>query len=308
VSKITKKAALANYFCKVDNYYFLSKSLFMKKILVPVDFSGASDWGFNYAYRLAEQFEAELHVVHIYRPPYVESTMPAAMIQQIINDKERDLLQHLMSNAQAPLNFALEHHLSKVKIHYLLESGANADIADIARKINADIIVMGTHGAGNAIQKVWGTNTAKVIRDAKCPVMAVPLGAEFKSVMNIAYATDYDSNDLDNIMQLLLFAKAINAKVHCVHIKNILDSPDDTKEADFKAKFEERFADLQLSFSVHSSTSVEEGLETFLRVNHMHILSMLTHKRTVWDRMFGEKSMTREMVMRSMVPILAFHS
>jgi len=39
----------------------------MKKILVPVDFSGASDWGFNYAYRLAQQFGAELHVAHIYR-------------------------------------------------------------------------------------------------------------------------------------------------------------------------------------------------------------------------------------------------
>jgi nucleotide-binding universal stress UspA family protein len=198
--------------------------------------------------------------------------------------------------------------LNKVEIHYLLESGANTDISDIAERINADIIVMGTHGAGNAIQKVWGTNTAKVIQDTKCPVMAVPVGAEFKNVMNIAYATDYDSNDLDNILQLVLFAKAIHAKVHCVHIKNILDSPDDTKEAEFRAKFEERFRDLQLSFSVHSSTSVEEGLETFLRVNHMNILSMLTHKRSVWDRMFGEKSMTREMAMRSRVPILAFHS
>jgi hypothetical protein len=53
---------------------------------------------------------------------------------------------------------------------------------------------------------------------------------------------------------------------------------------------------------------VEEGLETFIRVNHMHMLSMLTHKRTVWDRMFGEKSMTREMAMRIKVPILAFHN
>jgi nucleotide-binding universal stress UspA family protein len=280
----------------------------MKKIFVPVDFSGASDWGFNYAYRLAQQFEAELYVGHIYRPPYVESTMPPAMIQQIINDKERDLLRHMMSNAHAPLNLNAVHLSTSVEIHYLLESGANADIAEIANKINADIIVMGTHGAGNAIEKVWGTNTAKVIRDAKCPVLAVPLGSEFSIVSNIAYATDYDSNDLENIMQLVLFAKAVNAKVNCIHINNILDSPDELKEAGFKSMFEERFKDQPVSFSIHSSTSVEEGLETFLRVNHMHILSMLTHKRTVWNRVFGEKSMTREMAMRSKVPILAFHS
>lgn len=279
----------------------------MKKILVPVDFSGASDFGFNYAYRLAQQFAAELHVAHIYRPPYVESTMPPAMIQQIINDKERDLLKHLKSNVQAPLNLTAEQQLNKVTMHYLLESGANTDIAEIGNRINADIIVMGTHGAGNAVEKVWGTNTAKVIRDAKCPVLAVPFGSEFRYVSDIAYATDYDNNDLDNIMQLILFAKAINAKVHCIHINNILDSPDEMKEAGFKVKFEERFKDLQVSFSVHSSTSVQEGLDTFMRVNHMHILSMLTHKRTVWDRIFGEKSMTREMAMRSKSPILAFH-
>jgi nucleotide-binding universal stress UspA family protein len=280
----------------------------MKKIFVPLDFSGASDWGFNYAYLLAQQFEAELHVAHIYRPPYVESTMPPAMIQQIINDKERDLLRHLKSNAQTPLNLDAWDQSKKVEIHYILESGANADIAEIANKINADIIIMGTHGAGNAIEKVWGTTTAKVIREAKCPVLAVPIGAEFSNVTNIAYATDYESNDLDNIMQLVLFAKAINAKVNCIHINNVLDSPDELKEVGFKSKFEERFKNLPVSFSVHSSTSVEEGLETFLRVNHMHILSMLTHKRTVWGRMFGEKSMTREMAMRSKVPILAFHS
>ena len=80
------------------------------------------------------------------------------------------------------------------------------------------------------------------------------------------------------------------------------------KEAGFKVKFEERFKDLQVSFSGHSSTSVQEGLDAFMRVNHMHILSMLTHKRTVWDRIFGEKRMTREMAMRSKSPILAFHN
>jgi hypothetical protein len=49
-------------------------------------------------------------------------------------------------------------------------------------------------------------------------------------------------------------------------------------------------------------------LETFLRVNHMNILSMLTHKRNLWEKIFGEKSVTKEMAFRSKIPILAFHS
>jgi len=280
----------------------------MNKILVPIDFSGSSDWGFNYAYSLAQQFGADLYVTHIYRPPYIESTMPTAMIEQILSDKERELLKHLKACAQPPLAFPNENQLNRVTIHYILESGANSGIVDIAKNNDIDLIVMGTHGAGNAIEKVWGTNTSKVIKEASCPVLAVPIGAEFSNLGNIAYATDYDVNDIDNIMQLVLFATAIDAKVHCIHINNVLDPPSTDEEASFKEKFEARFKDLPVTFSARSSTSVEEGLDTFLRVNHVNILSMLTHKRSLWDRMFGEKSMTRGMAMRSKIPLLAFHS
>ena len=60
----------------------------MDKIVVPVDFSSASSWGFYYAYNIAKETGSELVVVHLYWPPYVESTYPVDMIQSIINKKE----------------------------------------------------------------------------------------------------------------------------------------------------------------------------------------------------------------------------
>jgi nucleotide-binding universal stress UspA family protein len=279
----------------------------LNKIMVPIDFSGPSDWGFNYAYNLAQQFGADLYVVHIYKPPYVESSMPPNLISQIISEKEADLMTHLKTSAQAPLVIK-NNKIDRVRIHYILESGANADLSDVSKKNDIDLIVMGTHGANRAIDKLWGTNTAKVIKEANCPVLAIPIGAEFDNVENIAYATDYDSNDLDHIMQLVLFATAINAKVHCIHVNNILDISDEEREKTFKEKFEARFKDMPVTFSVKSSSSTEEGLETFLRVNHMNILSMLTHKRNLWEKIFGEKNVTKEMAFRSKIPILAFHS
>jgi nucleotide-binding universal stress UspA family protein len=279
----------------------------LNKIMVPIDFSGPSDWGFNYAYNLAQQFGSDLYVVHIYKPPYLESSMPPNLVSQIIGEKESDLMKHLKSSAQAPL-VSKNKKSDPVKIHYILESGANSDLVDVSKKNDIDLIVMGTHGANKAIDKVWGTNTAKVINEANCPVLAIPIGSEFNNVENIAYATDYDSNDIDNIMQLVLFATAINANVHCIHVNNILDINDEEKEIAFKEKFEARFKDMPVTFSVKSSTSIEEGLETFLRVNHINILSMLTHKRNLWERLFGEKSVTKEMAFRSKTPILAFHS
>jgi hypothetical protein len=138
--------------------------------------------------------------------------------------------------------------------------------------------------------------------------LAIPVGAHFETIKHIAYATDYDPSDIDNVMQLVLFSTALNAKVHCIHINNVLDEVDENKEKHFKNLFEERFKNLPVSFSVRSCTSVEDGLDTFLRINQINILSMLTHKRNLWDRIFGEKSMTKEMAFRTKLPLLAFHT
>lgn len=280
----------------------------MKKILVPVDFSGASDWGFNYACHLAFHFGAELFVVHLYRPPYVESQMPPAMIKQIRSEKEQNILSHLRLSTQTPIRIQSDDKSMNVKINYILESAAETDLSDVAKAYGTDLIVMGTHGAGNAAEKIWGTNTAKVIQNSNCPVLAIPVGANFETIHHIAYATDYDPSDIDNVTQLVLFATALNAKVHCIHINNILDDIDEDKEKAFKILFEERFKNLPVSFSVRSSTSVEEGLETFLRINQISILSMLTHKRNLWNRIFGEKSITKSMAFRTKLPLLAFHT
>lgn len=281
----------------------------MDKILVPVDFSAASDWGFYYAYEMARQFGATLVAVHLYRPPYIETTMPANMIAAIIAEKEAAMMTHLKANAHPSINS--QKTGESVKIEYILESWAASSISDIAKRIDANLIVMGTHGADGAWNKVWGTNTSKVVAEAPCPVLAIPAKTTYKKLTRLAYATDYDATDLDNINQLIAFAHLVKAEVHCVHINLIdADSPQNKEGEAFEKQFRARFSQIDpnnISFSVRSAVSVEDGLETFLRINDIDILSMLTHKRGFWEKMFSSKSMTEAMAMRAATPLLAFH-
>jgi nucleotide-binding universal stress UspA family protein len=281
----------------------------MDKILVPVDFSAASDWGFYYAYEMARQFGSTLVVVHLYRPPYIETTMPANMIAPIIAEKEAAMMAHLKANTQPSIDS--QKAGESVKIEYILESWATSSITDVAKKIDANLIVMGTHGADGAWNKVWGTNTSKVVAEAPCPVLAIPAKTSYKKLTRLAYATDYDVTDLDNINQLVAFAYLIKAEVHCVHINLISADYSENKEgAAFEQKFRERFKEIDpknISFAARSAVSVEDGLETYLRVNDIDILSMLTHKRGFWEKMFSSKSITEAMAMRAATPLLAFH-
>lgn len=274
----------------------------MDKIIVPVDFSSASSWGFYYAYEMAKNIGADLVVVHLYWPPYVESTYPMDMIQSIINEKEKEVLKHLKAATRAPIG-----EENKVGISYVVQPGSENTIVSVAEANNADLIVMGTHGAGKALDKVWGTNTANVIQQASCPVLAIPTGATFDGVINIAYATDFDDKDNEFLFQLALIATAIKATVHCVHI-NQADYPYEQKEEEtFRKSFDENFADLPVTYSVWSADTIEDGLETFCRINKIDILAMLTHKKTLWDKLFMGTSVTKRMTMRTNLPLLAFH-
>ena len=282
----------------------------MDKILVPIDFSASSDWGFYYAYEMAKKFNATLIALHLYTSPYLEPSMPANMIQSMLEETEATMLVHLKQSTQPSLLQQAQENENPVKVEYIVEPYTLSSITNVAERLDVDLIIMGTHGADKAWDKVWGTNTSNVINQAPCPVLAIPSQNEFKGLNNLAYATDYSIEDIPNIIQLAHFAEKVDAKVHCVHI-NMIGKEDKTKRAILFKEALEKQVDKNLlsriTVSVRSSVTVEDGLETFLRINKIDILSMLTHKRSLWEKITNNKSITQSMAMRARTPLLAFH-
>ena len=56
----------------------------------------------------------------------------------------------------------------------LLEGPAAREIVEAAVEWDADLIVMGTHGRGRVASFLMGSTAQEVIREARCPVLAVP--------------------------------------------------------------------------------------------------------------------------------------
>lgn len=272
----------------------------MKKILVPVDFSIPSNCGYNFAYDLAASIGAELVVVHMYLPSS-EPTYSLEKLQADAPRRKKELLNHLKDATQ---RFTFDKN---VKITYELSYAEKKDIATYAKKHEVELIVMGTHGSGNALKSAWGSNTSSVIEKAHCPVLAIPEGMIFDNMLDIAYATNYDDKDLDAILKLAEIAKQIRSSLHFVHV-NLVSGPIDTEAAErFEAELRPKLNGLAVTFNSWSANSVEEGLEIFCNLKKIDILAMLTKDRTTWAKMFGEKSVTKSMALRNILPLLAFH-
>jgi nucleotide-binding universal stress UspA family protein len=144
----------------------------IKKILIPLDFSKTSLKALDYAAEISKANKAEIILLHVteglhqnLEPGYFVA--PAAPI---------DYLKDFIEQSDKQLNKLAEKLKEKgiTKINTLTEVGnVYYEILDVAKKNKADLIVMGTHGVSGVKEFFAGSNTFRIIRDAKCPVLSV---------------------------------------------------------------------------------------------------------------------------------------
>ena len=140
----------------------------IKRILVPLDFSSNSALALDYAYALAQKFDAALHLVHVCEVP---SMMTASMDAYAI--AYTDWSQRLGEEAERELTKLLPA-LARVKVSTEVLFGTPARAIVTAADTNgADLIVMGTHGHGAVMHLVMGNVAERVVRTASCPVLTV---------------------------------------------------------------------------------------------------------------------------------------
>ncbi len=142
----------------------------IKKIISPTDFSEISDFGLKAAIELAENFSAELLVVHVVTPisAVATSAAPAAHylpeVMETIRSNAEESLKNLMS-AKVPSNIRSKS--------VLLEGNPPDEIKDYAQQEGADLIVIATHGQSGWRRFMFGSVTEKVMRLAKIPVLII---------------------------------------------------------------------------------------------------------------------------------------
>ena len=144
-----------------------------RKILVAVDGSAASNKGLREAIRLARAERARLFIVHV-----VDEFQAFAAMDGLVAAPGVDLLpalreggKRVLAKAQAQ---ASKHGLkSKAILREMLTGPAAYPVVREARKMRADLIVLGTHGRRGVRRLVLGSDAEQVVRTAPVPVLLV---------------------------------------------------------------------------------------------------------------------------------------
>jgi universal stress protein A len=136
----------------------------LKKILVPVDFSACSRKALEYAIPLAEQFGAELTLLHVLpSSPPVPELGPVDVVG--IDDATQEL-----EALQASVRTAVP---SQSVLRIVRTGDPQVEIIRVARQRGIDLIVLSTHGRTGLSRVLLGSTAEKVVRHAPCPVLVV---------------------------------------------------------------------------------------------------------------------------------------
>ncbi len=144
----------------------------LKKILFPTDFSRCAGQALLPAVDLAEQNQAELHLLHAIVLHGYDPHNPSFNI----NELEEEIYRRIQSDATVRLaNVAPNHLAESVQIVTAQERGISASnvIVEYARKNDIDLIVLGTHGRRAPAHLLLGSVAEEVVRTASCPVLTV---------------------------------------------------------------------------------------------------------------------------------------
>lgn len=143
----------------------------IKKILYPTDFSRCAQQALDHALYLAEQYNAELHMLHAIVLHEEDPHNPAHHFPNVedVHKRLKELAHERMSEAVEP------HAKDGLNVKLVQERGISSAsvILDYAKEQGVDLVVMGTHGRRGLGHLFLGSVAEEVVRLAGCPVLTI---------------------------------------------------------------------------------------------------------------------------------------
>ena len=274
----------------------------MNKIIVPIDFSEYSEYALESAAILAKKHNAEIFVLHMLE-------MSNAVLTASGDGPKPKMLYFLKLAEQKFEEFLQKDYLVGLKITPIVKSfKVFSEVSVVAEEQGADLIVMGSHGVSGFTEVFVGSNTEKVVRHSKLPVLVIkqkPANLDFETVV---FASDFSLKSVD-VYKRALAMLGEQSNIHFLYVnvpgENFKSTAQmEQKVADFLMKAEGNMSKLNKVHYV-SDYSIQEGIVNFCNVFGADLIVMPTHGRKGLAHFF-EGSITEDMANRANFPVMTF--
>ncbi len=185
----------------------------MKNILVPVDFSKGSMHAMEYAIKMVNKIGGDLRILHVRKLKSYDRPF-------ILKGSEKSYSKTVDEFCNEIMHHYLELYEGKGNFDYVITSGKiYRNVIDEAKKLDAGLVVMGTHGV-SGFEELWlGSNSYRVVSKASCPVLTIRHGFKRKDVKKIILPIDIYKNTRQKVPVVAELAEKFKAEVHVVDVR-----------------------------------------------------------------------------------------
>lgn len=277
----------------------------INKILVPVDFSPCSINALKIAVDIAKSQRAGIEVVNAFHmPAYPHADVVAAdtIVQPILHEYEDQVEEQFDKLLiQVPglkdVQFDTRKFVSPTK----------DAIYTCVERDDIDLIVMGTKGSHDRLEKLVGTVSANVINSAKVPVLMIPENIQDFKIKLIGFAADLQKiEDIKKLRILVLLAKLTQAQIKIFHISTDIYDGTIEENARERMKLVESFTEVEHSYAWINNEEPIDGILEFVESHNLDMLAMFPRHHGFWDRLI-HGSVTKKVAMKINIPLLTIH-
>lgn len=250
----------------------------MKTLLIPVDFSETSLKALEVGAKIAKRVSAKIVLTHMIGIEKGYSNEPSSAEEAIFYKK-------LIGKKYD--EFIDQPFLESIEIEPLLQKQLDfSGINELAKEIEANLIIMGSHGSKGITEFLKGSNAEKVVRNADTPVLVVKENEINFAPERILYASDFSLETVSAYHRIIEVSMLLNARIEFLYVnlpgkqfkstnkmdEKLLQFFDAVKHPDpVKAiKTVTRWADY----------SVEKGVINYAALSGCDIITIPTHGRT----------------------------
>ena len=257
----------------------------MKKILLPTDFSENSVNAIRYAVQLFKDEKCTFYLLNTYTPTiyYIEyvpvesgySSLSDAVKDRILNDLKA-IVTKIKNEFKNP-----NHRFQNIAAFSTLI----VKIKDIVKEKKIDYIVMGTKGATGAKEVLFGSNTVHVLKNAKCPVLAIPSNFKFEAPHEILFPSDYGINFREKQVQPIVdIATFYRGRVNVLNVSYGYELSEEQEKN--RKKLETYFKDIAYVFHSVSNQDIPEAINNFQLKTRVNLLAMINNKHSFFENLF----------------------
>lgn len=266
----------------------------MNTILIPTDFSETALNAAHYAIGLANNMPVDRIILyHTHGGLYQVTEIPLEYIDIEINDR--------LSRMQDSLSEKLE----KKEIEFIkISSGEHFfyDLLEISTKYHVDFIVMGITGKNIISQKLMGSNTVRIAKNANCPVFIIPPNATYKPIENILYTVHFTNKFVDEAPVNLIkkIVHQLGSKLHILNVSEGEVNPILLKNS--ITILHKTFDEIHPKYEFEDGDIISE-IEDYIEDENIDLLTTVAYKHTFFESLFNG-SITEKLAFHSDIPLL----